>query len=739
MIGKTILHYEILEKLGQGGMGVVYRARDTRLERDIALKILDRSGKGAPERHQRFLREARAASALNHPAIVTVHDVQSVDETDLIAMEYVDGRPLREVIGKIGLPMKQALDYARQIGEGLSSAHEAGIIHRDLKPGNIMLNSRGRIKLLDFGLAKRVKTPEPSVMLDAPTASVQLTRMGMVVGTIAYMSPEQAAGDEIDVRSDIFSFGVILYEMLTGARPFRGDSTVALLRELYAADPPSLCGLSDEIPAELETLVGKALAKERDNRYQRIDDLLTDLEAIEVHSQVVSRPVSAAPAVAPGLNPSSDLGRGLPWRLRDLALVAVVLIALVGLGFLANNYRHRNESPAAVETTASTPAELYRVGREAMNHSYRQGAVDTAIASFLQAVEQDPEFAPAHAGLADAYVRQYVYSPDEQWLQLARTAADEAVRANSHLAAAHVALGGVLEVRGDLDGAEAAANRALELDPRQVRSQLLIARIRTRQERGEEALQYLERAGEIAPEQWPVQQAFGMYHYERAEYEKAAEAFTRLKQLVPDNPRAYRLLAAAYHMQDRFEDAAAQLQQALEIEPTASVYSNLGTLLFFQGQYRDAVSAFKKAVDLDANYYLHWGNLADGLRMVPGSAEESGEAYSHGIQLVRAWLDDHPDDHEASASMLVYLARRGDAAEALAELEKLAGKSPAGAGVLFKMGLAAEIAGERAAALTYLEAALDQGYSLNELRDEPDLIALRADADYHRMMLKYAE
>jgi len=745
MIGQTVLHYEIVAKLGEGGMGVVYKARDTRLERDVALKVLRRDGGKSPDRHHRFIREARAASALNHPAIVTVYDVQSVDDLELIAMEYVDGSTLRKLIGSAGLPVNLALNYARQIGAGLAAAHEAGIIHRDLKPGNIMLNSRGQIKLLDFGLAKRVKTAEPSAMLDAATASIQLTRLGMVVGTVAYMSPEQAAGDEIDVRTDIFSFGVILYEMLAGARPFRGDSTVALLRELYAADPPSLRGVREEIPAELEAIAEKALAKERDHRYQSVQGLLTDLEGIEMGRQTVSEPASSITVASEvtellprsGLRPASK--PGFAWRLRHLLAVAAVLATLTGAGFLINALWNRGGKPAAVESAPSTPAGLFRVGREAMDHSYRKGAVDKAIESFRQAVELDPEFAPAHAGLAAAYVQKYVYSPDEQWLRLARTAAAEAVAANDHLAAAHAALGDVLEIDGDLEAAEASANRALELDPRQVKSHLLLARIREGQNRREEALEYLEHASEIAPDSWPAQQGLGRHHYDNAEYDAADNAFNRLKELVPENPRAYRLLAAAYHMQDRFEDAAAALQKALEIDPTASVYSNLGTLLFFQGNYRDAVSAFEKAVELDANYYLHWGNLADGLRMVPGGAEKANDAYSHAIQLVRGWLEDHGNDLSANSSMLIYLAHRGDAAEALAELGKLAAKSPGSPGVLFNMGLAAEIAGDREAALRHLEAALEKGYSINEVRDEPDLIDLRADARYHRLMLKYSE
>ena len=211
MIGRTIAHYRILEKLGEGGMGVVYQARDTHLDRLVALKVLPHDKTADPERKRRFVLEAKSASALNHPHIVTVHDVASAEGVDFIVMECVSGRTLGEAIGRKGLKLKDVLHYGAQIADALAAAHGAGIVHRDLKPGNVMVTDSGLVKLLDFGLAKLTEFLE--IDDAAPTATMKPhTEEGAIVGTVAYMSPEQAEGKPVDARSDIFSFGAVLYE-----------------------------------------------------------------------------------------------------------------------------------------------------------------------------------------------------------------------------------------------------------------------------------------------------------------------------------------------------------------------------------------------------------------------------------------------------------------------------------------------------------------------------------------------
>src|SRR5271154_4926760 len=260
MVGRTISHFEILEKLGEGGMGVVFCARDLRLDRLVALKILPVEQMLDVRRRGRFEREAKAASALNHPNIVTIHEIETVDGVDYIAMEFVRGNTLRDLIPPGGMSMADALNYANQIAAGLAAAHGAGIVHRDVKPANIMVTKSGLVKLLDFGIAL---IEEPEVDPNGTTSTMAfLTRPGTVVGTLTYMSPEQAHGGGVGPRSDIFSLGVVLYQMFTGTLPFQAASQVGLLYEIAHTPAPALSRIRPELPPALGRVVEKALEKD---------------------------------------------------------------------------------------------------------------------------------------------------------------------------------------------------------------------------------------------------------------------------------------------------------------------------------------------------------------------------------------------------------------------------------------------------------------------------------------------
>ena len=261
MIGRTIGHYEIAEKLGEGGMGAVYKARDVRLDRFVALKVLPAEKIADPDRKRRFAQEARSASALNHPNIVTIYDIGSADGVDFIAMEYVAGRTLAELIDRRGMPLAEVLKYAVQIGDALSTAHAAGLVHRDLKPANVMVTGRGLVKVLDFGLAKLTEPAPVDESAVTETARPQ-TELGVIVGTVAYMSPEQAEGKKVDARSDIFSFGTVLYEMVTGRRPFVGDTGPSTMAAILAKEPAPPSSVVGELPFELERAILRCLRKE---------------------------------------------------------------------------------------------------------------------------------------------------------------------------------------------------------------------------------------------------------------------------------------------------------------------------------------------------------------------------------------------------------------------------------------------------------------------------------------------
>ncbi len=281
MIGRQISHYQILSLLGAGGMGEVYLAQDTMLRRKAALKLLPAHFTADENRVRRFIQEAQAASALNHPNIITIYEIGQVEGRRLIATEFIDGQTLRQQMTGARLKLRDTLEVAIQIASALAAAHAAGIVHRDIKPENVMVRPDGLVKVLDFGLAKLTEAQATELDKEAPTVVKVSTDPGTVMGTISYMSPEQARGLEVDGRTDIFSLGVALYEMLTGRAPFEGTTIADVIAAILDREPPPLSRYSPEAPAELQRIVTKALRKDRDERYQGIKDLLVDLKSLK--------------------------------------------------------------------------------------------------------------------------------------------------------------------------------------------------------------------------------------------------------------------------------------------------------------------------------------------------------------------------------------------------------------------------------------------------------------------------
>ncbi len=354
--GTRLGAYEILGPLGAGGMGEVYRARDARLQRDVALKVLPAIAAADPDRRERFTREAHAVAALNHPHIVTIHSVEDTGTNVFLTMELVEGRSLADVLPLSGLPLDQVLTIGIAVAQAMSAAHQKGITHRDLKPGNIMLGAgehAGRIKVLDFGLAKVVEpqledraTLLPTV---APGAPQPITAEGRILGTVAYMSPEQAEGRPIDGRSDLFSLGVVLYEMATGQRPFTGDTSVSVLSSIIKDTPRSVTDINPALPRDLARIIRRAIAKDPERRYQSAKDLRNDLEDLKASldsgelatesmtNRAASEPsVHAVPVAAPQSS-DAQLAAALV-RKHSRTLVAAVVVLVIAAAALVALY-----------------------------------------------------------------------------------------------------------------------------------------------------------------------------------------------------------------------------------------------------------------------------------------------------------------------------------------------------------------------------------------------------------------
>jgi eukaryotic-like serine/threonine-protein kinase len=340
MIGQTISHYRILEKLGEGGMGVVYKAQDTKLDRIVALKFLPQHLTSDKTEQERFIHEAKAASALNHPNITTIYEVDDVDGTMFIAMELCEGKTLRQIVESQDLTVRKVLDIAVQTCEGLALAHEKGIVHRDIKSDNIMLTPRNQVKIMDFGLAK-IK------------GSSKLTRTGSTLGTASYMSPEQAQGEEVDRRSDIFSFGIVLYELLTRQLPFRGEHQSAVTYAIVNEEPQPMARFNNQVSPRLEEIVAKALAKDRDERYQHIDDLLADLRRERKNLDYVK--TSQAVPVSP-IKEKRSTSRSL---LLKFGLPAAAVVVLVVLMIIFNPFNLQVGQQKTVASEQNSVAVMY--------------------------------------------------------------------------------------------------------------------------------------------------------------------------------------------------------------------------------------------------------------------------------------------------------------------------------------------------------------------------------------------
>ncbi len=720
-------------------MGVVYLAHDLSLDRDVAIKVLPANLPRSESARLRFRREALAASALNHPNIVTIYEISNEGLTDFIVMEYVRGATVAALEKSRSLSVDEALQYALQIGDALAKAHASGVIHRDLKPGNIMVTDDGLVKLLDFGLAKLVREADDSGVADGQkTREFTLTQPGMVTGTMYYMSPEQARGDTVDARSDIFSFGTVLFEMLTGKLPFAGTNSMQILHSLHFSAPRDLAELRPGVPSEVVALIGRMLEKEPEKRPQTMAEVLSELRRGAKLSMDGSR--------AWDKSWLSGVAASAPRRRRNKYLwpAIALLVVIVAGGFGLTRWIKRGSHSQAAQEILDVPANetaygLYQRARQDLDNYGANGKVDHAIQLLERAIQKDPQSAASFSALAEAYYfKNRLQNPDPQWVKLTSEYAAKAVALDDDLGAAHIAQGLARMQAGDTAAAEKQFQRAAEMDPKSSTPHLWLASLYSKTGKAAQSDEELKRGLQLNPNDARLHLQAGGNAYQAGKYQDAITHWEEVRRLQPDNLLALQNLGAAYQTIGRDDDAAAALQQALTIKPTADAYNNLATLRFFQGHYQEAVPAFEKAVELGANHFDNWANLGDAYRWTPGSPDKAKRAYQEAIRLVKDEIGKHPEQIELKADLAMYLAKSGDKQAALATLQPVEQSHTKDPNVLYDVAQVYEICGNRQAALKALAASVKAGRSLEDIKNEPEFVSLRADPRYHMDVLSAA-
>ena len=540
MPGRTISHYEILEKLGEGGMGVVYRAQDTILSRTVALKVLSERMSADDTARARLLREARTASALNHPNVCTVYEIGESGGQTYIAMEHVEGRTLDRVIPPEGMAQHEVLDRGTQIAEALAHSHDRGVVHRDLKSTNVMVTPEGRVKVLDFGLAKQLAPGEDEA---TRTHTERLTQKGMIVGTLAYMSPEMLLGEPADTRSDIWSFGVLLYEMASGRLPFRGRSTFDLTAAVLKEPVPELPAT---VGTGLRAIIQRCLAREPGKRYQRGSEVQAALEAI----QSASMPLPAAGAA---------LSR------RRWLWTAGAAAAMVGVaGGIFWRVQHRTYTPPI-----SKVPEADEYFRRAMLVITTQQDLPRARQFLEKALELDPKFALARAwyGFSHLLLLDQGRSNDTGWLYKAEEELRRALQDDPNSARAHASLSAVYSYQGRKELALEEARKAIKMDPNEREGYSVLGILLMLNGEYEQSRAIFKKLLDADPLFFPARMNIGMLQLLTGDAQSGIRELEKVLEQDPKNFYARTMLAWAHMTIGALPKARQILEGARSLEP----------------------------------------------------------------------------------------------------------------------------------------------------------------------------
>ena len=730
MIGETVTHYRLIEKIGEGGMGVVYRAEDTRLGRQVAVKFLSAKLSQDAVAIERFQREARAASALNHPNICALYDVGQHGELPFLVMEMLDGRTLRKLIEGTPLPMDTVLDMALQIADALDAAHRLGIVHRDIKTANIFVTERGQIKIVDFGLAKLVQPDSGPFQLTGTgdtKLAPQATEVGQTLGTLSYMSPEQARGDEIDGRSDLFSMGVVLYEMATGREPFTGGTSVRVLESIlhYAPDPPSR--LNPRVPPDFDHIVTHALEKDREMRYQSAAELRADLRRLKRDSD--SRPTLArsAPSVhTPVRMPEPPVAAGPPSR-RAWMIGAVAVLALVAGGFAT--WRYFATAATGIDSIAVLPFVAANQGGET------EYLTDGITESLINGLAQLPDLRVS--------ARSVVFKHKNKDVDAQQVGRDLKVRA---VVTGRVSQrGDQLVIQAELMNIDTGAQlwgdqySRPQSDLLAVQDEIateILNKIRPRLS-GEDK----EKATRRHTEDSAAYQLYlqGRFHWNKgttAGYRNAIEYFQRASERDPKYALAYAGLADSYLLLgstfvESLTEAKAAAERAQALDPTlAEAHVALGQIkLWLDWQWPEAEKEFKQGLSLNpssalahnqyAGYLATVGRVPDAIAEVQRALDLDplsvivntdlgwyllfAERHAEAIAQFRKALDLDANAVSAHRGLGVALGENGRHDEAVGEFARALALSENSPVILGHLGAAHARAGRKAEALKVLD------------------------------------
>jgi serine/threonine protein kinase/Tfp pilus assembly protein PilF len=712
--GQRLGAYEIVGSLGAGGMGNVYRARDTRLGRLVAIKLVSDQLAADPVASERLAREARLTSLLNHPNIVTVHDIGAAEDgRPFIVMELVAGQSLLAALGsERSLKTGRAIEIASEVAEGLAAAHAAGIVHRDLKPSNVMLTEDGRAKIVDFGLGKTTSAAPSSD--DTTFWGGGLTDSFAVVGTAGYMAPEQVVTGPIDFRADQFALGALIYEMLSGRRAFKRPTAVQTMAAIVDAEPDPLAELCPDAPIELVRIVERCLAKDPAHRYASTVDLARDLRDLRYTSGTRSS--------------RSSIARPRPRRRWTWVAGVAVLLAVA--------------ASIALYIVGQTRSQLTQP-RALLDRYDKQASVDQAIGLLSSVVSARPNDAVARTMLAEAHWRKFEYNPQDAALAAqAGEQAGVALTLDQAYAPVHVVLAMINYGQGRFDGALGEAQRAIALDPKSSRAWRERGRAHFRLGQRQEAEKDFLTAVSLDPDDWTARNSLGSYYLNVNRLDEAIVEYERMQALAPDNTRAYNNLGSAYLQQERFEKATEMYERSLSLDKNPTAYSNLGTALYQQGLYTDAARSFGEAVALPGATFVHWFNLGAACYWAPGLRGRAKDAYATAVKVgeqVRGTGKIEPLRLVELASAYAVLAlltegpeahqHRSQAYKLLATIEQ----PPREATLLATLAMTYEELGDRRTALEWLDQAIKAGYSIKRLERSPWLKDLRADERYTRL------